>query len=723
MSNLISGNGAGGRSSRLLVALPRVGLAAFGAGLLAACGSGGGGGSAVELPDVNADLIVVQNTPTNGQETLTDLSDPGLDGKVTIKFTSMPRSGSIIDSTNAFNGLTPNVQVLDQGFSRVRGQPSLDRDTRSLTFTPEGGVLSPAQYTLTLSKFISTAAGKQLNAGVEDFSTSWCVGPDVYTPVVRNVSPAPFQNDTPLFTPIVITFNESIDPISAVYGQTVFVEDGGTNPPTLLNGTLQLKRDGFDLVFIPDPCSGMPPSTTVVVRMFGNGNTSAIRDRVGNVMIGNVNVGAGVTEYQFQFNTKGIKPLPNNNYTPWAGSPFLNGGPPVQAVYAATGNRLYAYDTNWVIFNFNQTFTYKPELTQQVLAANLGFPIITPPNGVQPYGGDFETKFGKTGEGVVDYRFDTTLGHTYLYVADEVNESVVVVNSGTGKIEGRFNGLGTPKGVGISGPGATGAGPTLFISNYGQGTLTAIPLSGIQPGLPICTAIQELQDDNSKRVYMLTGRNPYGVALQPQGVAIGAVVNQADNDVQFFDPRTLKPVENLGLGTLSQKYPVGEGPIDVCFAQYLPGTGQFALIVSQGGITNPTGEVALWWNSTGGPFAANSGAIQGSVEDGLNIPGRPIYDWLNGLAWWVPNTAGEDLAKVDIVIQGGGLFATIQPQVNMTRDIGPNPTKVSYTGATIAFASLTGAGQVAVWELNALAGAPTLYSLPGVRSLFCAFDQ
>ena len=713
MSDLSRNAASTARGSRLAVLA--AGLLPL-AGLLAACGGGGGGGGA---NDPDQDLIVEAWTPTNGQETLTDMSDPGLDGKVTVKFTTVPRLTSMIDGANAFNGVTPNVQILDQAFARVAGQPSLDRDTSSFTFTPDGGVLSPAQYTLTISRFVSTSAGRQLNQGVQDFSTSWCVGPDVYPPVVRNVSPAALQKDTPLFAPIVITFNESIEPVSVVYGQTVFVQDGGTNPPTALNGTLQLQRNGFDLVFTPDPCTGMPPSTTVVVRLAGVGNTSYIRDKVGNGLVGDP---ANNNEYSFQFDTKGAKPLVNPLIAPYPGSPFVNGGPVVQGVYATTGNHVYAYDVGWVTNNYGQTFTYKPELTQQVLAANIGFNAVPPP-ATAPYGGDFDVKLGRCGEGVIDYRFDTVTNQTYMYMIDEVNESIAIINTGSGAIEGHLRGVGYTRGIGISGPGATGARPTVFVSNFGQGTVTAIPVSSIQPGLPICTALQELEDDLSRRLFMLTGRNPGGIALQSQGVAIGAVVNQGDNDVQFFDPRTLKSVENLGLGTLTQKYPVGEGPIDVNFSAYIPGTGQFALIVAQGGEQNPLGSAALWWNSTGGPFAANSGAIQGSVQDGLNIPGRPIYDWVNGLAWWVPNTAGDDLAKVDIVIQGGGLFATIQPQVNILRTIGANPTKVSYASNTIAFASLAGQGQVAVWELNALNGPPVLYNLPGIRSLVCAFDQ
>src|SRR5262245_6849242 len=70
------------------------------AGLLAACGGGGGDGGG------EGNMVVVAVTPTNGQETLTDMSDPELGGVLTVKFSETPDADSMIDDTNAFNGLT-----------------------------------------------------------------------------------------------------------------------------------------------------------------------------------------------------------------------------------------------------------------------------------------------------------------------------------------------------------------------------------------------------------------------------------------------------------------------------------------------------------------------------------------------------------------------------------------------------------------------------------------
>jgi hypothetical protein len=731
LSKVAAGRGRGSRLSAKFLGLVPM------AALLAACGGGGSSGG-------EGDMVVVAVTPTNGQETLTDLSDPELGGQVTVKFSEVPDSNTMIDPTNAFNGLTPNVQVLNQGFVRVQGTPSVDKQSRAFTFAPAGGLLTPNQYTLTVSHNVGTKAGHMLNSGIEDFSASWTVGPDIYNPVIRNTSPAPNQSDTPIYTPIVVTFNESLDPASVVLGQTVFIQDGGTNPPTQLLGTLQLKRDGFDMVFTPDPCTGMPPSTTIVVRMLGAGNTSFLKDRVGNALVGDPN---NANEVQFQFNTKGVKPLPNPLNLPGVWSPRINPFTGWDAVaYAVTNRATYAFDVSNVLRTFSSNLTTNPSLTVQVKQGNTGtvgeiwvvtitgvfvrrLPASSGFAAVHgPYGGDWEAKLGQPGEAVVDWRFDSVTGHSYIYQLDEADESVAIINSGTSKIEGHFRGVGTPKGISISGPGSTGLAPVIYVSNYGQGTVTGIPVGTIVPGLPICTAVKELQDDNKRRVYLTAGKNPSGVACEYFGLPIGAVTNQADNEVQFFDPATLAPLGN-GLGTVSQRFTVGESPIDVAFSGYDNfNNWLFAFIVNQGGEENPEGSVSLWWNSNTvvGLFRSNSGSITGTLTDGVNVPGRPTSDPL-GFYCWLGNTAGSDVIKAQIVANGSGLGTNINLKTSISREVGPNPTRMTWTGnpqgLTLAFASLAGAGQVAVWERSSIIGPPDLYPVPGVNSVFSAWDQ
>jgi hypothetical protein len=712
-AGVAAGTGRGIRAAVLFLGiLPAVGL-------LAGCGSGGGDGE-----DTAGDLIVTRVTPTNGQETRSDMSDPEVNGQLTVEFTTTPLRSTMIDPTNPFNGLTANVQILDQTFSRVPGTPSVNKANRTFNFTPDGGVLPSAQYTATISKYVTTADGKQLNNGIEDFSASWTVGPDVYSPVVRNISPAQNQKDTPLYTPIVVTWNESLDPTTVVLGQTVFIQDGGTNPPTQLNGTLSLMRNGFDLVFTPDPCVGMPPATTVVVRLLGAGNTSFIKDRVGNGLVGDP---TNSNEVQYQFNTKGIKPLPNpaNVHTP--GSPTLQIIP--FNIFVNTNTTTYAFDTSAVIGEFLTTLRFDPSLTQQVLQnSRQPINVLAPPWSYGPlYGGDWISKVAIAGESVLDWRLDSTTLHTYIYQVDEGNDSIAIINTGTGKVEGHFRGVGTPKGITVTGAGATGLGPTIFVSNYGQGTVTGIPIGLIQVGQPICTAVKELEDNKDLRVYLQAGKNPNGVGSEYWGVPVAGVVNQADNEFQVFDPQSLQPINRLGIGQLSQRYQVGENPVDVAFSPYLPANGWiFAFIVNQGGPTSPEGSVSFWWNTTGlTVFASNSGAVMANIKEGINVPGRPTADPA-ALTCYIANTGGDEIVRVEVTIVGGQIGTLVTASVANSRIIGPNPTKMTWAGlggAEVALATLAGTGQVAVWERAGLIGPPILYNLPGAKSCFSCWDH
>jgi hypothetical protein len=712
-SGVAAGRGWGTRSAALFLGLAPL------AGLLAACGGAGGGPGGPE----DSDLIVKAVTPTNGQETLANMSDPEVGGRLTMKFTGLPMASSMIDNTNAFNGLTPNVQILDQSFSRVPGTPSVDKSSRAFTFTPQGGVLPPAQYTVTVSKFVSSSGGKLLNNGVEDYSASWTVGPDVYPPVIRNTSPAANQSEVPIYTPIVITFNESLDPASVVLGQTVFVEDGGVNPVQPVNGTLALKRDGFDMVFTPDPCVGMPPSTTVVVRLLATGSVSFIRDKIGNGLVGD----GATNQKQFQFNTRGVKPLPiaANMNTP--GSLAFNLAP--MLAFVSNQDKTFAFDIRAVILEFAVRVRTDVTLVQQVLANNRRpIPIGNTWGYGNQYGGDWESKVGQVGESVLDWRLDTTLLQTYIYQIDEVNEQVAIINTGTGKTEGRFKGIGTPRGIGITGFGGTGTSPTLFISNYGQGTVTVINLGSFQPGLPICTAVKELNDDAGKRAFVETGSNPAGVAAQFQGLPIAGVVNQGDGEFQVFDPATLQPINRAGIGNLASKYAVGENPIDCTFTAYDPFNGwQWAYVVNQGGPQTPKGSVSVWWNAstTFGPFNSRSGSIINTITDSIDVPGHAMAD-PQGLNCFIPNTASDGVTELIINIEGGFIFTRITATVRGTREVGPNPTSFTFAGSPIlpiGVATLAGSGQVAFYELNGTVSPPVLFNIPGVRTAFTMWNQ
>ncbi len=698
------------------------------AALLAACGGGGGGGGGDGTTGGGGDFLQVATTPTNGQETTTLLSDPELNGRLTVRFSTPPRERSFIDRANAFNGLTPNVQILDHNFARVQGTPNVDPLTREFTFVPAGASLTVGQYTVTVSKFAQSVDGQTLNAGTKDFSSSWTVGPDIYPPVVRNTSPAQGQNDVAPFTPTVVTFNESLDPSSVVLGQTVFVLDGGTNPPANINGTLQLERDGFDLVFYPDQCVGYPPSTTVVVRMLGLGNISAIKDRVGNSLASGTNLAPPpsppIWEESVSFNTKGIKPLPDPCVVPRPGNLRIPSAG--LSIYASTFNQVYAFDLSPIFIDVNSNGTFRPELTQQVLQGSFGRLYNCPPNrnatGNFPFAGDFEARVPRTGEAVFDSRLDGFNLQTYMYMVDEENDAVAVINTGTGKVEGRIKGVGTPRGIGISTATAT---PTLFVTNFGEGSVTAIPLARLVPGQPICGALQDLNTSTTQRSIIPVGRAPQGVAGEFYGSPFVAVANTGDNNISIFNPTTLQPNGNLSL-----TYQVGEAPTDVVWS-YPTNLGIFAFVVNQGGPNDVDGSVSVWWNGSGahffGLFAQNTGSVLATIQDGVDTPGKPYFDiWNGGARCYVPNSGSGEVTTVELTFQGSAIFTTITPQVVSRRYVGENPTKVTIDAlySRIAYVALAGSGEMAMYNISETVGlVPARIKVPGIRSVFNSTDQ
>jgi hypothetical protein len=699
---------AGSRFRRLLGLVP---VAVLGA----ACGGGGGGGGG-EV-GTGAPLQVMQSTPTNNQETTTTLSDPGLGGQVRVQFSDSPRQSSMIDQTNAFNGLTPNVQILDQFFARVEGTPSVDPTQRLFTFTPKGGSLLPNQYTLTISRFVSTPSGERMNHGLKDFSTSFCVGADSYPPVVRNTTPAANQNEVNLFQPIVITFNESIDPATVVLGQTVFVQDGGTNPPTQLVGTLGMDRDNFDIVFTPDPCTGMPPATTVVVRMLGTGaglNPSFLRDMVGNGLVG----GAAPSEVTFQFNTKGGNPLPDPCAVPPPGSPLRNifrfG------FYASTQGRVVAFDTRPFI-NASGGGVFRPELTQQVTSTGVGpFNYCTNLPASMPYRGNWEAKMASTGQAVVDWRTDPTTNHTYIYMCDETNNRVAIINTGTGKVEGHFNGVGSPRGIALTGVGLGVA--VLCVTNYGEGTVTGIDLSPIVPGQPICTAVAALNEDPARRGRAQVGRAPTGAACEWYGNQLLMVTNSGDNSLSVLDPVALRDIQFL---PLQPTYQVGESPSDVVITQVVTGPNVWAWVVNKGGAQDPNGSVSLWWNNAGGYiFTQGTGSVVAEQQEGVDNPGRPFQDPLS-LNLILPNAATDTMSTIAVSTAGSVIFTTITSNLLEERAVPGNPVAVTWEPFTIRFhiVACAGTGQVAMFDTQNAFSPPVFFPVPGIRDVFSVYDQ
>jgi len=259
-------------------AIAVVGAAVVGAGLGATAGALTGTAEAraggTRAISANDDLVVTLVTPTNNQEVLPDLSDPGLNNVVTVRFSAPVRPGDFIANNNVFNRLTPAVEFLNASFDRLPGEPEVRGNVfRFDPRTPSnGGVLANGQYTLNIKSSVRSRKGKLLNSGLKDFTTTFSVGTDTFAPVLRKVSPIHNQQNIGLNQRIVATFNEPIAAASIL--TTISVNDVSTNPPTPILGVqggtgLTLERNGFDIVFTPDPCFGYPPKSTIQMQIQG----------------------------------------------------------------------------------------------------------------------------------------------------------------------------------------------------------------------------------------------------------------------------------------------------------------------------------------------------------------------------------------------------------------------------------------------------------------------
>ena len=140
---------------------------------VAGCGGGAGGPNGSD-PDVATDLIVTQTLPTNTQEVLRNLSDPGLGNIIRVFFSERLLASTVIDPANTFNFLTSDVNILNSAFERMRGVATLTNDGSVLSFTPSGD-LSNGQYTITVSRDVMNFQGGRLNRGLSDHRSSFTV--------------------------------------------------------------------------------------------------------------------------------------------------------------------------------------------------------------------------------------------------------------------------------------------------------------------------------------------------------------------------------------------------------------------------------------------------------------------------------------------------------------------------------------------------------------------
>jgi hypothetical protein len=223
--------------------------------------------------DPDAALVVTSVSPARNQETLPDLSDPGLSGRISVKFSTYVRASDLLDDRNPVNGLSRKVAFLDQAFAPVHGSPRLVRNV--LWFEPFDNVhpvLPVGRYSITFKSSIRSARGRLLNDGRADFRTSFTVGSGSFPVVLVKVSPRHGQSDVGIRREIVASFDVPLDPVTAF--EAVRLEDRSTVPPTPVDALVTLERRGFDVVVHPTT-PGNPPGTQLTLVIAGRGTANA----------------------------------------------------------------------------------------------------------------------------------------------------------------------------------------------------------------------------------------------------------------------------------------------------------------------------------------------------------------------------------------------------------------------------------------------------------------
>jgi YVTN family beta-propeller protein len=598
--------------------------------LMAALGCGGSvGGPNSTDPSVGVRLIVQRSLPTNGQEVLSTLADAGEEqdaGKITLTFSERFDPLTILDPNNAFNGLTSDVNILNSAFSRVPGTPSVTGPRGNiLEFVPAGGVLPNGQYTVTVTRDVRSFDGSQLNAGIRDYHSAFTVGPDTFNPVIRNTFPAPSQKDVSKTSPIIVTFNESLNG-ATVNGGTFTVVDGGTNPPTAINGIVALSPDGFDIVFTPDPASPMPPNATIVVTI--TAGLAGVTDAIGNPFDGDLTA-PQFQNYVFQFETVKEPPLPN---APW---PFelLSG---TAAVY-------YGTDAGIVGVLNEAPFTQggSTDLSQW----GTGNPVQYGESVIM-----LNNHPGRPGEIVVDRRFHPTTGHSWFYVVDEENRAVHVMASQTCRLVHSWADLPDPSGLAIR-------ASTLYVTNFANDSISALDIGQLSPvgTLGASDALKSVSAFN-RRKDLTVGRGPRGAAHAPDASLL-FTANQLENSCTVIDSANYK---------VSTTFPVGKNPQDVAATAFINPVGWFAFVTCLGGGGDENGGVSMWWSQPNG--------LQATIT-GFQNPRGIIYD--GGLSVWITNSGGETVSRLTLAVSGAGLAATIIPNITATVTTGRNPVDVT----------------------------------------------
>jgi hypothetical protein len=247
----------------------------FALALVAALGTAGAlvasaGESAARAPiDPDGPLVVRSTSPARDQPVLPDLSDPGLNNRITVRLSAFPVRRDVVDESG---DLSAKCRLLGPDLEEIRPLAA-DLRRNVLVIEPLGTqrpVLAQGRYTLVLDSSIRSTAGRRLNDGRAEHRLTFSVG--VAPPVLRRVAPRAGRTDVAPRRPLVASFDLAMLPASLE--GAVRVEDRSTDPATPVPVRTRLARRGRDLVVQAESRDGFPAGADLALVLAGQGTAT-----------------------------------------------------------------------------------------------------------------------------------------------------------------------------------------------------------------------------------------------------------------------------------------------------------------------------------------------------------------------------------------------------------------------------------------------------------------
>ena len=166
-----------------------------------------------------------------------------------------------------------NALTLSAGGTQIPGTVSLSSSGNTLTFVPSAQLSVSTTYTVAVSG-VTDQAGNTIVPFTSTFSTGASNATNTTVPAIVTVSPVNGASGVAVGSPVVLTFNESID-LTTVNDTTVPISVNGYGGTVA--GTYSLDATGTVLTFTPT--SPLPGNATITVQM----SYSGVADLSGNL--------------------------------------------------------------------------------------------------------------------------------------------------------------------------------------------------------------------------------------------------------------------------------------------------------------------------------------------------------------------------------------------------------------------------------------------------------